>query len=132
MKAPENGPAPRPTPSGVHHLALRVADCEAARAFYVGTLGLSEIRRSVQEDGLQSIWLGLDDDAILMLERRLRGAGPTSGSGHVLVLAVEDLASWQARLAERGVPIDDRSAHTIYFRDPDGHRLGLTVFPRTA
>lgn len=132
MNAPGAGLSPRPAaPLGIHHLALRVADCEASRAFYGDTLGLREIRRSTQEDVVQSIWLGLDEDALLMLERRLRGAGPEAGSGHVLALAVDDLPSWERRLAERGVRIEDRTAHTIYFRDPDGHRLGLTVFPRT-
>jgi len=131
LSAPETGLPRRPMPLGIHHLALRVADCEASRAFYVDTLGLHEIRRSTRDDAVQSIWLGLGEDAILMLERRLRGAGPESGSGHVLALAVEDLPSWEERLAARGVPIEDRTAHTIYLRDPDGHRLGLTVFPRT-
>ena len=32
-------PAPR-----LHHLALRVADCERALAFYSGLLGLPEVR----------------------------------------------------------------------------------------
>jgi catechol 2,3-dioxygenase-like lactoylglutathione lyase family enzyme len=133
-------PAPRdPAPLGIHHVALRVADCERARDFYVGALGLREIGRSSsrgQGSGpagtLESVWLGLDEGAILMLERRLRGAGPEEGSGHVLALAVEDLTAWEQRLAARGIAIEDRTAYTVYFRDPDGHRLGLTVFPRTA
>ena len=64
-----------------------------------------------------------------MLEKALRGAGPASGSGHVLAFEAEDLGRWEGRLAAAGVPIDDRTAETLFIRDPDGHRVGLSVYP---
>ena len=63
-----------------------------------------------------------------MLERHLRGTGPETGSGHVLAFAVSDLPAWQARLAAAGVAVDDRTPHTLFLRDPDGHRVGLSDF----
>lgn len=111
----------------LHHLALRVADCTRAAAFYSGVLGLRELRRFEEADGLRSVWLRAGD-AVLMLERSLRGRGPDEGSGHLLALAVTGLAEWEARLLAAGVPIDDRTQHTLYVRDPDGHRVGLTVY----
>jgi catechol 2,3-dioxygenase-like lactoylglutathione lyase family enzyme len=63
-----------------------------------------------------------------MLERALKGTGAETGSGHVLVFAVNDLSVWEARLQEAGIPIDDRTAYTLYVRDPDGHRVGLSVY----
>jgi len=111
----------------LHHVALRVADCETARSFYAGLLGLAETRRSAGPDGLVSVWLQTGE-TVLMLERRLRGTGAVSGSGHLLAFAVDDLASWEQRLTETGVVIEDRTAHTLYFRDPDGHRVGLTTY----
>ena len=79
------------TPRAIHHVALRVADPEASRAFYAGVLGLAEVRRLDDEGGrVRSIWLRCGD-AVLMLERALKGAGPASGSGHVLVLEVDAL-----------------------------------------
>jgi glyoxylase I family protein len=111
----------------VHHLALRVSDCERAAAFYSGILGLPELRRFEDAGRLRSIWLQAGD-AVIMLEHGLRGRGPDAGSGHVLALAVDNLHDWESRLAAAGVAIDDRTAHTIYVRDPDGHRVGLTVF----
>ena len=60
----------------------------------------------------------------------MRGAGPDAGSGHVLVFAVDALPAWEERLAAAQVAIDDRTAYTLYLRDPDGHRVGLTVFRR--
>jgi glyoxylase I family protein len=112
----------------VHHLALRVADVERALAFYADVLGLTERRRLEEPDGrLRSAWLQTGT-LVLMLEQELRGSGPEIGSGHVLAFAVGDLSAWEARLATAGVAIDDRTAHTLFVRDPDGHRVGLSAF----
>ena len=112
----------------IHHLALRVADVERSRAFYADVLGLGERRRFEDEGGtLRSVWLAAGP-VVVMLERQLKGAGPDTGSGHVLALAVEDLHSWEERLRAAGVRVDDRTAYTLYLRDPDGHRVGLSVY----
>lgn len=109
----------------IHHLALRVVDLERSAAFYAGVLGLRSIRRNRDDEGLRSVWLAAGG-AVLMLERRLAGAGAAEGSGHLLALSVEDVDAWEPRLRSAGVEIDGRSAHTLYFRDPDGHRVGLS------
>ena len=106
----------------LHHVALRVADPEAAAGFYGGLLGLAVIGRSDA-----AVWLR-SGETVLMLERRLRGDGATTGSGHLLAFAVDDLAEWERRLAARGVRIEDRTDFTLYLRDPDGHRVGLSAF----
>lgn len=111
----------------IHHVALRVADCERSAAFYSGLLGLPERRRLLDADGLRSIWLEADG-ALLMLERSLRGQGAAEGSGHLLALGVDDLLAWERKLTEAGVAIEDRTAHTLYVRDPDGHRVGLSTY----
>lgn len=116
-----------PRADRVHHLALRVADCARSAAFYGDALGFPEMRRAEQDGRVRAVWLRAGG-TILMLETTLRGAGADAGSGHVLVFAVEELPAWERRLAERGVAIDDRTAYTLYVRDPDGHRVGLTVF----
>lgn len=112
----------------VHHLALRVADVERALGFYTGLLGLVEHRRFSEPDGrLRSVWLRAGP-LVLMLECSLRGAGAEAGSGHVLAFAVSDLPAWEARLTAAGVAVDDRTPHTLFLRDPDGHRVGLSDF----
>ena len=120
--------APADPAGSVHHVALRVADVERSLGFYSGLLGLRE-RRRFQETGgsLRSAWLEAGP-VVLMLEGRLRGVGPDSGSGHLLALAVSDLPAWEARLAAAGVAVEDRTEHTLYVRDPDGHRVGLSDF----
>jgi catechol 2,3-dioxygenase-like lactoylglutathione lyase family enzyme len=112
----------------IHHLALRVSDVARAVAFYGGVLGLPELRRLEEQGVLRALWLRAGD-TILMLESGLRGAGAAEGSGHLLAFAVDDLAAWQARLAAAGVAVDDRTPYTLYVRDPDGHRVGLSVYP---
>jgi len=113
-------------PTHIHHLALRVADPTRSLGFYGGVLGLPEVRRFDEGGRVRSIWVRIGD-AVLMLERAIKG-GASDGSGHVLVLAVADLAIWEDRLAAAGVTIADRTASTVYILDPDGHRVGLSVF----
>ena len=112
----------------IHHVALRVADCDRAAAFYCGVLGLRERRRLLEGATPRAIWLETGG-ALLMLERALRGHGAEDGSGHLIAFAVDDLGAWERRLAAAGVTVDDRTAHTLYVRDPDGHRVGLSTFP---
>lgn len=117
-------PAVRP-----HHLALRVADPARSASFYAGLLGLTERARHHDPDGaLRSVWLEAEG-LLLMLEKRLAGEGPETGSGHLLAFAVDDLAGWESRLAAAGAIVHGRTAHTLYFCDPDGHRLGVSTFP---
>ncbi len=111
----------------IHHLALRVADCDASVAFYSRLLHLRELRRVVENGRVRSVWLETGQTT-LMLERELRGVGPASGSGHLVAFAVEDLAEWEDRLARAGIAVVDRTAHTLYIRDPDGHRVGLSNY----
>ena len=121
--------------SGLHHLALRVADPDLSARFYRGLLGLRELSRHPGEDGTpRAVWLALGD-AVLMLERSLLPPGPAAGSAHVLVLQAEQgeleadaLESWARRLSAAGVPIIERTTFTLYFHDPDGHRLGVSTF----
>lgn len=114
--------------SGLHHLALRVADPVAAARFYGELLGLRELQVHREADGSpRSVWLELGA-AVLMLERSLGPPGASEGSAHVLVFACEDLEVAAARLAAAGVAMQGRSAFTLYFHDLDGHRVGLSAY----
>ena len=112
---------------GLHHMALRVAQPERAAEFYGGLLGLPRLRSESDAAGVRAVWLGLGE-AVLMLERSLRPPGAMEGSAHVLVLACEDLEAAAERLAAAGLAIVDRTQYTLYFHDPDGHRVGLSMY----
>ena len=100
----------------LHHLAIAVRDLDDAEKFYADVLGLKVLSRQPGK----SVWLDLGG-AILMLEKGAGGAGT-----HVLALRItrEQRAAWSAKLAVEG-----QTAYTIYARDPDGNRIGLSHYP---
>lgn len=127
-------------PPAVHHLAIQCADLAACERFYVEVLGLPVVRRWPAEGGGdRSVWLGLGGDAFLALERA--GAPPAATAWlapeaglHLLALRIApgDRAAWEARLAARGVPVAHRTRWTLYVRDPEGNRVGLSHHPEDA
>lgn len=106
----------------VHHLAFRTDDLEALERFYADVLGLAVSRRSER-----SIWLDAGG-SIVMLERRDDDEpGVPDGSKELVAFAVspEVLARVQAARIE----IEARTSYTLYVRDPDGRRVGLSSYP---
>lgn len=109
----------------IHHLALRSPDPASLVAFYVDVIGLRVLRE--QPHG---VWLGLSD-AVLMIEQAAAGEPPPDpASMRLLAFAVTEAerAAIGRRLAERAVAIEDRTAFTWYFRDPEGRRVGVSTF----
>jgi glyoxylase I family protein len=111
----------------VHHLALRTGDLGALERFYGGVLALAVVRR----DGARSTWLDAGG-AIVMLERREPGEPPVpSGSRELVAFALDPDAARavRERLAAAGVALEAETPSTLYVRDPDGRRVGLSVYP---
>ena len=89
---------------------------------------LAELREWMRDVPLlRSVWLALGE-GVLMLERSLRPPGANEGSAHVLVLACADLEAAARGLAAAGLEIVARTTFTLYFHDPDGHRVGLSAY----
>jgi len=112
--------------TGIHHVALRVRDCDASRAFYEKAFGLTTIKRVDDAGILRAVWLHAGS-AVLMLERSIRGTGPEAGSGHVLIFEGVSLDEAERRLREADIAIVDRTPSTLYVMDPDGHRAGVSI-----
>ena len=134
---------------GHHHLAIQVKDLPGAERFYVEVLGLPVVRRWLWEDGRageRSVWLsvgqpGSDEhgDEFLALEACDVDRPPTPfrdphGGLHLLALRIpaSDRGSWEERLAARGIEIAHSTRWTIYLRDPEGNRIGLSHYPDEA
>ena len=121
--------------SGVHHVAVKVADLSRAEAFYVGVLGLAVLRRWPSADGRdRSLWLDLGKGSFLALERSEGPGGAKSENGagiHLLALHIPraDREAWIAALSEAGHPIYQHTDFTIYVQDPEGNRVGLSHWP---
>lgn len=111
----------------LHHLALRTRDVDRLVAFYRDVLQLPLWPRQAGN----GVWLTLDG-AVVMIERADDGEPVVSPATREL-LALEapggDLPRARAHLAKHGVTIEAETAHTLYFRDPDGRRVALSSYP---
>ncbi|HSI56146.1 MAG TPA: VOC family protein [Ideonella sp.] len=140
-------PAARPV-QGLHHFAWRCRDAEQTRHFYEDLLGLPLVHVIRKEhvpstgeycpyvhiffrmaDGSHIAFFDLGDDT---------AAEPSPNTpawvNHIAlrVASTDDLARMQARLQAHGVEVigvvdHDGYIHSIYFFDPNGLRLELTV-----
>ena len=111
----------------IHHLALRTDDLPALERFYAGLLGLAVTRRQ----GERSVWLDAGG-TILMLEQREPGEpSPDRSSMEMLAFEVTPAraAELARALAEAAHAEEGRTGSTIYLRDPEGRRLGLSSYP---
>jgi catechol-2,3-dioxygenase len=123
-----------PRPPVLHHLALGARDVEAVAAFYATVFGLSELQRHYEDEGaLRSVWLDLDG-AVLMIEhtKRIRQTVDSVDAGLFLIAFRVDSASranLENRLANLGHPIETRTEHTSYFRDPESNRFAISSYP---
>jgi len=111
----------------LHHLAFRVADLDVMHAFYARWFGF-EIVRDLRP---RALWLGLGAGAVLMLEVRATDEPAIDARSQELVaFAIEA----EARLALRAQLVashllEAETAHTLYFRDPEGRRVAVSSYP---
>ncbi len=127
---------------GFDHLNLRVADLDRALRFYVGLLGLTEVRRNTRQDGNVSLLALRAGNTVVFLQPAPDYQPPAderqSGLDHFsLEIEAQDppaLADW---LRQQGVevlqgPVQRYGAHgegtSVYVRDPDGHHLELKQY----
>jgi catechol 2,3-dioxygenase-like lactoylglutathione lyase family enzyme len=105
----------------IHHVAVLGPDPAALAAFYAALLELPELARHADAVGTRAVWLDASGTT-LMFERGARG------QNGVLVFAAEPGSAprWLDRL---GAHSDGRTAYTLYGRDPDGNRFGVSSYP---
>jgi catechol 2,3-dioxygenase-like lactoylglutathione lyase family enzyme len=111
----------------VHHLAFRTANLDRLERFYVDALGLAVVRR----DEARSVWLDAGG-ALVMLEMRGHDEpAPPSGSKELVAFTVDpgSRAVLVDRLERARVEIEATTEFTLYVRDPDGRRIGLSSYP---
>jgi len=124
---------------GLDHVVLRVRDLDAALAFYVGALGMSEERR-IDALGLIQLRAGASLIDLIPVASPLGKAGgrapdPAAKNVDHFCLRIEpfDAAELAAHLRARGVePGDvgerygaDGTGPSMYVRDPDGNVVEL-------
>jgi catechol 2,3-dioxygenase-like lactoylglutathione lyase family enzyme len=108
---------------------MRTADLERLEKFYVGVLGFAVVRRQSGSSG--SVWLDAGG-AVLMLEHAADGEpGVMPGTMDLVAFGVDGdgKEAVRLRIERAGGRIEAETAHTIYFRDPDGRRIGASAYP---
>lgn len=117
--------------AGVHHVAIRAADVASVARFYAGALALARLDEKHDARGLYAIWLAAGD-TIVMIERREAdepAPDPRSRDAVIFAIAPADRAALVRRLGRRRVPIEGQTAFSLYFRDPEGRRIGASHYP---
>jgi catechol 2,3-dioxygenase-like lactoylglutathione lyase family enzyme len=114
----------------LHHLALRTGDVERTLVFYREMFSLEIVRDARPK----SVWLGLGDGSVIMIEARGDAEPPVpAGSFELAAFRVDPAEKSRIREASRARGcFDGETEHTVYFRDPDGRRLGVSTHPLLA
>jgi len=110
----------------IHHLAFRTGNLARLEAFYVSALGLAVVQRHEE----RSVWLDAGG-SFVMLERRDDDEAPLLTSNELVAfgIAPDTRALVLERLAAAGVAVEASTEFTLYVRDPDGRRIGLSSYP---
>jgi catechol 2,3-dioxygenase-like lactoylglutathione lyase family enzyme len=116
----------------IHHASVEVSDLERAAAFYDAVLGPLGWRRQVETD--ERIGWGIVRPKFFVSQRRAAAAG----GGHIAfgangISAVK--AAWEGGVRAGGINQGDPGQrpeygptyYAAYLRDPDGHRIEVTV-----
>jgi catechol 2,3-dioxygenase-like lactoylglutathione lyase family enzyme len=130
---------------GIDHVALSVRDVERSAQWYIDVLGF-ERRHQGMWYGVP-IFIGKGTTSLALFPVRsaerptplaaVASAKAASGRGEVGMLHLalranrNSFLSAQEELKRLGIKFefqDHEIAHSIYFRDPDGHKLEITTY----
>jgi glyoxylase I family protein len=104
---------------------MRTNDVARLERFYVSVLGLVVFRRDEMRG---SVWLEANG-VVIMLERAEAVEPPVpAGTKELVAFATDDKEGWRTKLATAGLAIEAETAHTLYFRDPDGRRVAVSSY----
>jgi catechol 2,3-dioxygenase-like lactoylglutathione lyase family enzyme len=117
----------------IDHVAIAVSDVERSIDWYREVLGME---RRHPEWGMEPAMVCVGDTcvALFVVEGRpLRPPGRDAIAMRHLAFRVDrpGFERAQEELAARGIDfefMDHQTAHSIYFTDPDGHRLEITTY----
>ena len=113
---------------GLHHAQITIPldAADAARRFYCGVLGLTEMPVPKPLQGRAAFWLQVGGVSVHV--GREDGVNRQATKGH-LAYEVADLKAWRERLAGAGVTVLESIPIPGYtrfeFRDPFGNRVEM-------
>ena len=126
------------TIEGIDHVALAVHDVESSAAWYIDVLGFERLYPGMW-NGVP-VFIGKGTTAIALFPRRAQHDSASSPQGQrneldMLHLAMradrKNFLAAQEDLKRRDVKFefqDHEISHSIYFRNPDGHKIEITTY----
>jgi catechol 2,3-dioxygenase-like lactoylglutathione lyase family enzyme len=118
----------------IDHVAIAVADMQRSIEWYRDVLGFEQRH---PEWGTEPAMMCAGDTCVALFEVEADAPHPPPGRD---TIAMRHLAfrsdrtgfgRAQDELRERGIEfelMDHETAHSVYFEDPDGHRLEITTY----
>jgi catechol 2,3-dioxygenase-like lactoylglutathione lyase family enzyme len=121
------------------HVALQISDAKTSLAFYRDVLGLRLADALAGDDWNGHPWLMMifeTGDGRQVALTALRGQRATVEPTDIVHYAfgVASLEPWRGRLRAAAIDFteeDHGTQQSLYFKDPTGHTLEITVRPRT-
>ncbi|PJZ68475.1 glyoxalase [Leptospira perolatii] len=108
----------------IHHIAIATKDVSALREYYLSLPGLNWERDQVTELGeLRSTWFQSGNSRI-MIEKEIECKGP-----YALIFDGSDKSLRKKVELTFGKSFESRTDYTVYFRDPDGNKIGYSSYP---
>jgi len=118
---------------GIDHVAMSVRDLKRSAQWYIDVLGFERLHEGMW-NGVP-VFIGKGTTALALFPVREESARGAPAEIRVLHLALranrKNFFAAQEELKHRGIKFefqDHEISHSIYFRDPDGHRLEITTY----
>ena len=134
-QAPKLNIRPAMQLEGIDHVALSVRDIEESTNWYIEVLGFELLHEGMWNSVPTFIGKGNTAIALFSASPESNSIFSTRRDIQMLHLAFradrENFLAAQRELEKRGIKFefqDHEIAHSIYFRDPDGHQLEITTY----
>jgi catechol 2,3-dioxygenase-like lactoylglutathione lyase family enzyme len=118
---------------GIDHVAMGVRNVERSAKWYIEVLGFERLHEGAW-NGVPT-FIGKGTTGIALFPASHEAKPPSHREVRMLHLAFradrENFLAAQHELKTRGIKFefqDHEIAHSIYFRDPDGHDLEITTY----